>query len=336
MKNTLMVPMVFVLYFLFWTMVLSLFSVLGISTQIENFFSGAYKLFFTGLFFHGLYFVLISLVFSFVSTYLYVVRHPTLLFLTIPFVIILALVSVFFIIPVSYKGTLYTDTIARTKTDTIQHELPASNLVHQDSHNRLVWFTNEENPLSLGPLVVVNSESRQAYPVLSVFQEVTYLSTSRILSSQGIQRTRSLPRPDSQLVDMLKRPSFLDSLISDMNLMLEKIHQYWIQGRVTYVVNAGALFFLILSISSISYLTGWRLLNGILSFAALRLLFWGYPYLYQGSFYNRISGFLGSFLPSFILTPILCGLFSVFFLFIGLLSLLTHKTKKNRSENRYE
>lgn len=340
-----MVPLVFVLYFLLWTLVLSIFPVLGVSSQIENLFTGKYDLFFAGLLHYAIYFVPISLVFSFVSIFLYIVRHPTFIFLTIPVVLTLAFASLFFIIPFSYKGMQYiarydpelpSNTKSETFKDVTNSPLPSSGIIHGDSYFRFVWFSPKNDPFSGGPLIVVNSESRQVYPVLSVFQDVKYSPLNRILTADGVQRTRPLPGPDSHLIEMLQRPSFLNSVIIDMNSTVETLKTYWKRGHIDYLLNVGSLFFLILSFSSITYFTGWMLLNGLLSFVVLRLSFKLYPLLCAGSFYDELSKSVLSFLPPFLITPVLCVSISIVFFMLGLISLLTHKSKKNGTEISYE
>lgn len=310
MKNTVMLPLVFVGNFLLWTFIVSLFTVPASYQAIVTLSSRHFAVLLSYAIFIALYLVPISLILSFISLFFYLMRHRTLFYISIPVVLALVALSVIVVIPVSYSFSDRFASADLTRKDAIggfggeDSRLYAPGLIREGAFGKRVFWLDSSGAGKRALGVVVADRSAPAGShAMSVYPSADYDPASAQLSSGGALLFVPAGGRDPLIMSHLEIPGFLANLALDATYLLESFRAAAVRGPYSYYGVVGGFFAFVLSLFLVSRANSWRLLNALLTLACLRFALMGYPYTSTGAAFDMAKRFMPRSIPDDLVSP---------------------------------
>ncbi len=313
MKNTLMLPIVFLAYLGLWIGVLALFSVLGNVLQMQLLLEGRYAFFLGEIIYQGLQLFPAASLVATATLFLYIMRHRVLVSVSIVLFVLFSTALVFWAIPASF--TLLSE-YAPARAELINsariysEKLPSSGVIHHSLGNRWIWFS--DTPAGdLNSLAVVRNEKTAGDEVFSVYQTAAYVPGTRTILPDGEANPMHALVVDKSSFGGLRQPPFISALLSDVHLMSQTFYRLWYEDAYAYWLQTGVCFFFILSLFACTLWSSWRLLNAVCLFAVLRAFF----ILWRVVVYERKVNFfeeaVGNYLPEAYMYPLFLAVFAL-------------------------
>jgi hypothetical protein len=300
MKNTVMIPFVFLGNLVLWTVLLSVFSAPASYTALVSLSTRQFYAFLISVITLALYLLPIAVMLSLLFLFLYLLRHRTVVFMSVPLVLILAAASVVFLIPLSYRVSA--GLTARTESDvvTVRPEtrlFPPGYIRSGDGGKRIFWMDEAGAGRRARGVVTVDRATMPGSKAMSVFSTAEYEPLTRGLSADGTLILVPAGGEDTLLSTRLEPPSFLVRLVRDVNFALNEFKAASVRGKTAFIVVTGSFFALVLSLYFVSRASAWRLLNALLTMVAFRFALFAYPYAFDGPVFDTVRGIAPRFLP---------------------------------------
>ncbi len=286
MKNALIVPVVFCINLLFWTFILGLFFVMDSSQVFSALLDGAYPLFFKALAFAIVRLLPFTIPLSMLFVFFYLMRHAAPWWLSVPVVLILSAASVFFLIPLSWSVTESLSAIEAEVSAELTlrsgRVMPAGFIRGAPDGTKAIWFFEKDDGTVVFPVVKVDPSRGEPLPALSVYATAVYDSSSNALLAGEEPVIAEAGGTDSLLRSGIEAIPFLESLRAGIEPLDTSWHDAYRRSMPTYYLLAGSFFLALLALWPVSSLTGWRLLNMMLSLVAFGGLYVAYPHIAYG------------------------------------------------------
>lgn len=286
MKNTILIPVVFLANLLLWSVMSVFLLMLGTSSSVSALVYREYSPLLSLLYPSFLQSLVYGSLCAIPATFFYMMRHSTVFPVSLLLVALCSALCLFFLFPYSfsrYERLSVEDAPAFDSPDFLT--VYASGLIRGGSGSfRAVWFNQDES--SGLPVVVVsaNSSAPRGTPALkthdalefnfasgNLYSPTDHESDFSSLENPVIERTRDVP-------------GYLLQFGSDMSAVYSSLATAWMQGFSQYITTAGPLVLSIFSLVSLCFLSLWRLLNLLLCLAAWRGVFFVWSYVESASF----------------------------------------------------
>lgn len=339
MKNSLLVPVVFIANFLIWICVLSLLAQLGSYEAISALLKAKPVLFFTNTAYQALTLTPLAATLSFLNVFFFLMRHKSLVFLTLPFVLLLSVFSILILFPFSY-GLLaqFSDYHASINAELNDGDknVFSPGFIHDDSEFvRVVWYTESENQEGVSPVVVVNSRTSLGLPVMKVYPVASYSREKGNLTAESEQIMEHAGGQDPSVIESIQLPFFLDDVTRNIHTVLDFFHGAYNTDVQIYRLIVGCFLLAVLALWVLVYATGWRLLNALLILTAYSMLFTFFPYTNSGNVYETVRGILPEAVGPVLLMPLFYLSFSVLLLVTALIVLIKRMVTHSRLESSH-
>ena len=322
MKNTLMIPLVFVGYLILCIFLLSVFTVPGSYNSLMTLASGNWVSFAARLLGMALYLFPLASMLAILFVLFFMMRHKTILWVALPVVAVLVLLVVIILVPVSYKCdrrfSQSSENINVKGGRNFRAVFPAG-MIREASHtSRVVWFDVYGAGLRVGPVVLADTEFASEKQVLSVYPEAEYLpQTGQIVSGPDVLLSKG-GGEDPLISDQLAAPRFLQSLVADVRSVLDSFRNAYASSLRLYYLVAGSFFLAVCCLWFLCYFASWKLLNALLVFTAFRLLFLAHLWTVSGFLYEIAHKLAPSLVRPEMTSSLLYAALSVVFLLVGI------------------
>ncbi len=334
MKNTLLVPVVFISNLLVWLCLFSFFIQLNSYESLRTLSSGIYMPFLLKLVARALYLFPFSLMCALLTSYLFLMRHKSLVFISVPIVLLFTVLSVLFVIPFSYQlSEQYALFLATSDTDLGETRTvinPPGYIRSYDGNNRIIWYSTSGDRVS--PVVAALNTAGADGNALKVYESALYSTETGKLSGGTTVFAQNAGGKDPLFAISLKLPLYLASAASDAGWVLDSLHTAWKYALIKYVVLAGSFFAALTALWVLAYMTGWRLLNMLLVLAGFRFLLAIYPHTTKGRLFQLVRRFLPASVDSSLVPPFLLATMVGILSAVGLALLIKKLILRNRRE----
>lgn len=291
MKNTVMVPFVFFINLLLWTVVIGFFSVFASYDGLNALTSGSAPVFFNECLYRAVYYLPMSISLALVAVFFFLMRHRTLFWITAVFVLSLIVFSLFLLMPISYRYTennIWSFIQNRSLLTASSRRILSPDIIRPDDTGiRGVWFSVTDDEKRISPVVLVRSGSPDH--ALAVYQEASpgnVPGTFIIESGEEIYRATG---PDPQYLPVFTPPKTLSFVYTRVAAVMDAFLRAFRGGFTHYTLFSGVFFISVLLISVICRATGWRLLNILFALAMLFYLYGVYPLFSGGSVFTFVQ-----------------------------------------------
>ncbi len=327
MKNSLMVPAVFIVTFTVIFFILAFFTALALPGSTYILSAGYYQLFFVLMIQTGLKLVPVVALITIPGVFLFLMRHPSSPFLTVPLLILVAFLAWCVFVPFSY---FMNDRLQASKILDVElyPEINQTSLLSAgairvfDAGKRAVWLSVDEQATVAAPVIVANSAAAEPDPVLQIYPSLSYNRLGSQLVTRRTEILNGVSTPDPLFKAQLQIPSFLTALVTDVNRMLFHVRASWDAGLSRYFIEAGSLCLAVFGLWYFCVCTGWRMLNLVLLSVGIRFLFYVYRFFEVQSLSPMLLKIIPANLQSALLAPLVFTLFGGALLLITLLTAL--------------
>lgn len=338
MKNTVMIPLVFVGNLLLWTILLSAFSVPSSYASLMALSAGHFSVFIAGFVSSALYLLPISCMLSCLYLFFYLMRHETIYFISLPLALILVAASVVLLIPFSYRLSSSSVATRFTQPDAVAGEsadgagkLFSPGLIRDgDGGKRVFWLDDSGAGKRALGVIVADRATLPGSRAMSVYTSADYDSESRQLSAGGVLLLVPAGGKDPLVAARLETPGFLTHLARDANFLLESFRSAFEKGTVRYYATVGSFFALVCCLFFICHASAWRLLNALLVFTLFRFMLMGYPYTTGGFAYDQVRRFLPGSVPQALISPVMITAITTISLVVCLAVFIIRKIRRGR------
>ncbi|ULQ60890.1 hypothetical protein K7I13_06405 [Brucepastera parasyntrophica] len=299
--------------------------------------SGNFSFFLIELLGTGLYLLPVSLMLSFLVVFLFLMRHKTIRIISVSITVLLFALSVAIILPVGYRlYNAYSPALARAreKTESVSNQAFSSGHIRAiNNYYRAVWYHTSEDGERISPVIIADTRTRFASPHLSIYSEASYNAITKTARMPDGLELPGIGGRDPHIVSYLRQPAFIASFLGNMENLLESFRSALAESYLRYIFLAGSFFLAFGALWGFCYLTDWRMLNVLLLITAFLLLFFIYPYISGGPFFNLIAGVLPVPADAGIISSCCYILISVILFFCELFIWLKRKLR-TKGENR--
>lgn len=335
MKNSLMIPLIFIVNLVIWVCSISFFSVLGTWRYLEALVGGNTKLFFLMCGYRAVFLLPLGAMLGFIFVFFFLMRHRSLVFISVPLAFAMGAALVVFALPYSYfvlsgLETRFPDAM-RTLTAVPSARFEAGAIRSDSDGSRWIDISGDAGAKRQIAVVRGGSESGS----LSLYSGAVYDSGSKSLVSGGTTVVPVAGGIDPLYADYVELPYFIRSVIADCTRVFEALRHSSSQGLIPYLWGAGSFFAAVMALWLLCYSTRWRMINVLLVVAALRGLFYVYRYTTGGPAYELALKFRPPFVPAEIVSPCFYLAFTCLFVLAGGLVFLVRKIRHAGSEAAY-
>lgn len=331
MKNTVMVPFVFFINLLLWTVVIGFFSVFASHDGLNTLTAGSASVFFTESLYRAIYYLPVSVSLALVSVFFFLMRHRTVFWVTAIMVLSLLLFCLFFLMPLSYRYTennIWSFIQNRSLLTASSNRVLSPGIIRSDdTGTRGVWFSVTDGGKRVSPVVLARPEP--SVPVFSVYDEAVYGERPGTIIVESGQEIYTATGPDPLFISVFSPPGAVSFVYTRIAVVMDAFLRSFREGFAHYTLFSAIFFASVALVSVLCHATSWRLLNILFSLAALLYLFAVYPLFSGGAvfvFIQRLapSGMSPDLLPA-LLYLIQAVLFVLVAGFVFLQRLVRHK-----------
>lgn len=319
MKNTVMLPFVFFINLLLWTLGIAFFSVFASQDGMAVLTAGTAGVFAYECLYRAVYYLPVSISLSLISVFFFLMRHRTLFWLTGGITLVLVLFSVFVLMPFSYRWTedhMWSFVNNRSLLNASPESVFSPGIIHSDDTGlRGIWFSVSEGGGRVNPLLLAQTGTNT--PVLTVYPEAAVEASSGSLLVGNGQNIYRVTGSDPLFVNVLTPPVAVVFVHTRVAQVMNAFLRSFREGFSHYVFFSGAFFVSVVLISLVCHATGWRLLNILFSIIALLYLFAIYPSFSEGSAFLFIKRLAPSTISADLLPSVLYLVQAVLFSLIA-------------------
>jgi hypothetical protein len=335
MKNSLMIPLIFIVNLVVWVCLLSFFSVLGTWRYLEALIDGNVKLFFLMCGYRAVFLLPLGVMLALVFVFFYLMRHRSLVLISVPLVFLIATAVVVFGLPYSY-ATLsalenrFPDAMRTLTTVPSGRFDPGSIRAGSDGSR---WIDISRDSGAKRQVLVVKDGADSG--LLTVYTDARYDSASKSLVAGGSSVVPVAGGMDPLYADYVELPRFIRSTVSDCSLVFESFRAALAKGPIPYLWGTGSFFAALMALWILCYATRWRMINVLLVAVFLRGLFFAWPLTVAGPVHAFALKFRPPFIPSEILSPCFYLAFACLLALAGLVVFFVRKIRRTGSEASY-
>ena len=180
-----MVPVVFLVHTFVWICLIAFSSVLVSYDSLYALSGRNFLPFLMSLLWHGIYYLPLAFVLAFINVFVYVMRHKTVWFISLPLVLLIAGAVVVFAIPASWRvqdGFASRYEGARTSMTKALNQVYTPGYIRSlTSDSRIVWFDRSAEAGHVSPVIRADSGLTPSGNGLSVYRGAKYDSVNRSL-----------------------------------------------------------------------------------------------------------------------------------------------------------
>ena len=341
-----MIPLVFVGNLILWIVLLSFFSVPASYTTLMALSTGHFFVFMREVVASALYLFPVSVMLALIYIFFFLMRHKTVFFVAMPLVLLLAVLSVVFAIPFSYRvSAQYMAITARGDADApgtgssgqARDAIFSQGLIRTDSGGkRVIWLSADGTGRVVRGAVIADGNANPGTHALSVYPEARYDPLTRKLSANSTVLLYPAGGEDPLISDKLTVPGFLVRLVRDVSVVLASFRSSAVNGLSNYYMTVGGFFALVFCLWFVCHATGWRLLNALLSIVLFRLIFWTYAFTTGGPVFNAFRRILPTSIDSSLISPIILQATAALFLVLALAVFVARKIRHSGPEAFYD
>jgi len=242
----------------------------------------------------GLSLLPLSVCLAIVGVYFFLMRHPCTPWLCIPLVVLISGLGWLVFVPFSYfmndrlSFDYGSDLAAVSQTSGL---LSPMIIRPYPTDVRAFWLGSDQDVIR--SVVIASSQVSPDARALNVYPSARYDRNSGQLMADNRPVLVDVSGPDRQLRARLNRPRFLTHVVVDIQALLTHFRSAWDSSLSVYLVQVGSFAFALLGLWFCCTVTGWKMLNLVLSLVMLRLLFG----LYSLIGVNGLAGHDIAFLP---------------------------------------
>lgn len=309
MKNTLMIPLVFLVSLVTWVAIITVFSVLAAPSGLAALASGDERALIIAFAQRSLFLVPVGVMIALVSVFFFFMRHETVLFVSIPLVIALACSSVLLGIPLSYAALGRLDGEAPAVFGETGAMFAPGYIRGDARFESFRWLDLAEKDAATR--LIASADPRSASAALSIYPDVSYDAKSLTLRSDSGAEIARAGGQDPLYDSFVEPPAFLRGLAADCARVLAAFRFAYASGAREYAFVAGSFFLAVATLWFFCYATKWRMLNVLVSLSLLWVFFFCFPYASQGTLPNLIARFLPAAIPASRVSPLMYFSFAV-------------------------
>ncbi len=340
MKNSLKLPLVFIANLIVWICLIAVFTQLGSDESLGALGSRNFLLFFINTVNQGLYLVPLSVMCALLVCLFYLMRHKTIIFISLPLVLIVSSLSVVFLVPFSYRMldrfTAYQIPVKQGMQKNTHTPFSPGYIRKDSSYSRFIWFKVSDNQTEVSPIIVVNSQLRLGLPAMSVYPSGIYSPENESISKDSTVLIEKAGGKDTLVSASMGLPVFIKSFSEDIGTVLNVFRSSLKVSFIYYLIIYGSFIFSVISLWVLCFTTGWRLLNVFLVVSVFRLLFLYYHYSSGGKIFAWIKSLLPLSVSPSLISPVLYILFSVLLILAGSAVYLIRKLSRSGQAAIYE
>jgi hypothetical protein len=323
MKNTLLIPVVCIVSFVVLDFAISFFSLFGTYDLLQALTAKEFSLFFSFLTGRLFYFIPFSAMLSLVSVFLYLMRHKTILFVSIPLTTALPVFFVLFLMPFSYSLIdRYTNGFPSTGTVPAgrkQAVFSPGYIRAENADTRFLWNSVSPDGLRVDQVVLARDNPAPGENSLSLYPSAVFSRETGSLTAGDSVILEHAGGADPLSAFQTKIPSYLKNFADQVALVLGDFRKSFDANRWIYLQSTGS-FFLALTVSwFFMYATGWKLLNLVIELVVFRALFFVYPYTSGAALTSAVSRWIPPQLSFFRVSSFLYAGFSVLVILAGVI-----------------
>ncbi len=287
MKNTLMVPYVFILNLILWGCGIPFFTSLASYPDFTALVSGGYTAFFSAFAWRAVYYLPFVVMVSLLGVFVFLMRHPSVRILSLLLVILLVFFSVVVLIPLVNKLTRERGlSLDRPPLLAPARERAFSpGLIRPDTTGaKAVWLDARGDGTSVGPVILVPGGEGTPFESLAVVPRADYsredgsvrLGDRVIVARAGgldplVERWFTPPRP------LVAFGASVRSVMNGFRAAMNSGFAAWLVGSVPFFAAVFALWLL-------CFASGWRLLNIVFLLTGFAALISLYSHVAPGGF----------------------------------------------------
>ena len=296
MKNTLMIPLVFLMNLVAWGCCIPFISVFSSADGLSMLISGHTALFFSEVLRQSVYFLPVSIMVSLLAVFVFLMRHKSVQYLSFVMIVALLFCSAVILIPAINKlaGPMMADWPGRgTGPELNKTVIFTPGLIRPEAgSSRVVWLENFVNGTRVGPVIISDSRAPSGPGSLTVFPEGEFSREDgrlRVGARVIMSRASGL---DPLLEGWFTVPAPARPLLSSVSAVMDGFQRAIDEGFVPYLVTSLSYFMAVFALWLFCFSTGWRLLNILLMYSAFFALFLGYPLTSTGPAFEAVRGFI--------------------------------------------
>lgn len=339
MKNSLMVPVVFLANLVIWSALAAFFSVLSSSSFVLFLTEGKLVPIMIEFLWNAVRYLPFTVLVALFFTLMYLMRHRTLFFVSVPVVLGIAFASVVWLMPLSYAGQTR---LSGAHADVIRLEGLLNETTPYVGHiqrtvtaARVVWLSESAGGRVVSPLIAARQRAsdEDTDRVVTVYGTARFSAKTKTVTAGTPDASPSIDytlRNGDSRYGLSGRPRFISAGIDGISSVLDGLAAARSRGGVDFYLVAGSFLFAVLSLAFISRATGWRLLNLLFSCAFFSLFFIAYRFACSGPFFDVLMRFLPASIPARFISPFLYIAFAGLVCLIGVVVgiwRLTHRPK---------
>ncbi len=326
MKNSLMIPAVFIVSCTVLFALFGFFVTLTQGSSLELLRVARFPVFIASALKTSLYLLPLSVCFAILGVYLFLMRHPCTPWLALPLVVLISVLAWLVFVPFSYfmNDRLSYDSGPDYTSMTLTAGVPSPMIIRPYPGDlRAFWLASGQD--SVQSAVIASGQAAPDTSVLRVYTSLRYDPVQGRLLADDWPVLVDVSGPERLFRSRLNRPHFLSRLVDDVQAMLTRLRNSWDRGLSVYFLQAGAFAFALLGLWFCCTVTGWRMLNLVLSLAMLRVLFALYSVVGSEGFPDQVTALLPARLQGEVLLPVMLAGIGVLFCLARLFLLVVRR-----------
>lgn len=332
MKNALLIPVVCVSSLVACVAVVSFFVTLAMFDVSALSLAGNSGRFLAAFIDRSLYVVPLGAIFATLMVFLFLIRHPSFVPLSLLFVCVSLAAVWAFIIPGAYRaqdrvalafGTELSDSLSPGKG-----LLPSGSIRPAGEGVRSLWLSTSVDGSSAGPVIIINAQAKDT--ALTVYPSLAYDSETRALKRKSATIVPGAGGADALVTAHVNRPRFLSAAVSQSTIYLSSLRSAVAGPYLSYLVIAGGYALALMGLWYCSICTGWRLLNVFLAIGYIRGFLWMNAWFPSSGAFSVIRRLLSDAVPSSLIPPLWCGAFGAIALIAGSMTAISRRAARRR------
>lgn len=333
MKNTLMIPVVFLINLVAWGCCVSFISVFSSAEGLSALISGHAALFFGEMLRQCVYFLPVSTMISLLAVFVFLMRHKSIQYISFVMIVALLFCSAVILIPAVNKlaGPVIPGRDGQgTGLAVSRTVIFTPGLIRPESGaSRVVWLENFVNGTHVGPVIIADSRVPSGPGSLTVFPEGEYSrEDGRLRVGQRIIMSRASGL-DPLLEGWFAVPAPARPLLSSIKSVMDGFQRAIDEGFLPYLAVSLSFFLAVFTLWLFCFSTGWRLLNILLMYSAFFGLFLAYSLTSAGKAFDAVRGLVPAGAADSAVSALFYLAFAVVMLGIGSAVFIRRKINEN-------
>jgi hypothetical protein len=291
MKNTVLMPLVFVGHFALWLGIIGVFSLFVSGPVITLLLEHNYSAFFIVFLQAILRYSPLACMIAFVNLLLYIMRHPTIWIVTFSLVCAIATISVLVLIPGLYRvrdGLVLNFETAETGISLAESRVYSPGIIRTGPEMlKKVWFHASASGESVHPVILANTMVNPGMRVMTIYDSARYSQKTKGLYTGDVE-ILALAGGVDPLRAQVEPPALINTIYGVIDPVLDRLHQAYRVGRLQFMMMGGSFYALLTALWCLCYFTSWKLLNALGVLFAFFGCFLVYPLTTRGDWYDFV------------------------------------------------